>query len=46
MHTRGHVDHVLALMVAGVPQAGPDQLRDWSERMNGNTVQEPLLAPS
>ena len=46
IHTRTHINRVLALMVAGVPQAGPDQLRDWIERIDANTIQEPILAPS
>lgn len=46
MHERAHVTHVARLMITGVPQAGVDQLHDWTERVNANTLQEPILIPS
>jgi hypothetical protein len=46
MYERAHITHVASLMIGGVPQAGPDQLYDWTERANANTIQEPILIPS
>jgi hypothetical protein len=46
LYTPAHVAEVLDLMFAGVPQAGQDQLRDWAERIDLNTLQEPIVIPA
>jgi hypothetical protein len=45
LYTPAHITEFSHHMLAGVPQAGPDQLRDWAERIDLITVQEPIVIP-
>jgi len=41
----GDVDRAVNLMIAGAPQAGADELREWAQHLHLTTIQEPVVAP-
>ncbi len=46
LYTPSHVTELFYDMIGGVPQAGPDQVHDWAERIDLSTFQEPIVIPA
>jgi hypothetical protein len=45
LYTPAHITEFSHHMLAGVPQASPDQLHHWAERIDLITLQEPIVVP-